>query len=58
MTAAPAPRAPMNGHGRPPGHGIRGMSERAHAVGGELKAGPRADGGFRVQARLPVAADR
>ncbi len=47
-----------NGRGRAPGHGIRGMSERAHALGGELNAGPRADGGFRVHARLPVAADR
>jgi signal transduction histidine kinase len=45
-----------NGH-RPtaPGHGILGMRERAHALGGELDAGPRTDGGFRVRARLPVA---
>jgi signal transduction histidine kinase len=37
------------------GHGILGMRERAHALGGELEAGPRNDGGFRVRARLPVA---
>jgi signal transduction histidine kinase len=37
------------------GHGILGMRERAHALGGELEAGPRQDGGFRVRARLPVA---
>jgi signal transduction histidine kinase len=43
-----------NGHG----HGILGMRERAHALGGELDAGPRADGGFRVYARLPVAGER
>jgi signal transduction histidine kinase len=39
-----------------PGHGIRGMRERAHALGGELDAGPRASGGFRVCAHLPVSA--
>lgn len=37
------------------GHGIRGMRERAAAMGGELEAGPRGDGaGFRVRARLPL----
>ncbi len=41
------------------GHGIRGMRERATAVGGELAAGPRPEGGFRVWARLPdEAVDR
>ncbi len=44
-----------NGHRGTPGHGILGMRERVHALGGELEAGPRADGGFRVCARLPVA---
>jgi signal transduction histidine kinase len=48
-----------NGHpSKVSGHGIVGMRERAHALGGELQAGPRADGGFRVRARLPVAAGR
>ncbi|MGA2455262.1 MAG: sensor histidine kinase [Solirubrobacteraceae bacterium] len=42
--------------GRTPGHGITGMRERVHALGGELEAGPRANGGFRVRARLPVTA--
>ncbi len=46
-----------NGHrSRALGHGIVGMRERAHALGGELEAGPRADGGFRVCAHLPIAA--
>ncbi len=36
------------------GHGIAGMQARAVAVGGELAAGPRADGGFEVRARLPL----
>ncbi|MGH3151966.1 MAG: sensor histidine kinase [Streptosporangiaceae bacterium] len=39
-----------------PGHGIRGMRERAALVGGELTAGPLPDGGFQVRATLPVAA--
>lgn len=38
------------------GHGIAGMRERAEAVGGTLIAGPRPEGGFRVQARLPLSA--
>lgn len=38
------------------GHGIIGMREGASAVHGTLEAGPRADGGFRVRARLPVHA--
>ncbi|RBQ19086.1 sensor histidine kinase [Spongiactinospora rosea] len=38
----------------PPGHGIRGMRERAAALGGELATGPLAGGGFGVSARLPV----
>jgi signal transduction histidine kinase len=36
------------------GHGITGMRERALALGGELDAGPRAAGGFRVRVSLPV----
>jgi signal transduction histidine kinase len=36
------------------GFGIRGMCERAFAVGGELEAGPRPLGGFCVRARLPI----
>ncbi|MDX6742196.1 sensor histidine kinase [Actinocorallia sp. A-T 12471] len=37
----------------PSGSGIRGMRERAHALGGELRAGPGPRGGFAVLARLP-----
>jgi signal transduction histidine kinase len=36
------------------GNGIRGMQERATALGGTLTAGPRQEGGFRVAARLPL----
>jgi signal transduction histidine kinase len=38
------------------GHGILGMRERAALLGGTLEAG-RSNGGFRVQARLPYAAE-
>src|SRR5215207_634762 len=36
------------------GNGIRGMHERATALGGTLTAGPRQEVGFRVRARLPL----
>jgi signal transduction histidine kinase len=36
------------------GQGIVGMRERATALGGDLQAEPRPDGGFRVRARLPL----
>ncbi len=37
------------------GAGLRGMRERAEALGGTLTAGPGGDGGWRVQATLPLA---
>ena len=46
--------------GSPPaggGHGLTGMAERGAAVGGNVTAGPRPEGGFEVVARLPLAAD-
>lgn len=45
------PRRPGTGTGR----GIVGMRERARLLGGTLDAGPLPAGGFRVQARLPLA---
>jgi len=36
------------------GSGITGMRERATALGGDLSAGFRPGGGFRVSARIPV----
>jgi signal transduction histidine kinase len=37
------------------GHGLTGMRERVGLYGGRLDAGPRAAGGFAVEATLPVA---
>jgi signal transduction histidine kinase len=36
------------------GKGIVGMRERVDALGGELEAGRRPGGGFRVRARFPL----
>ncbi len=36
-----------------PGHGLLGMRQRVHALGGELSAGPAGRRGFRVVARIP-----
>jgi signal transduction histidine kinase len=49
--------APVRSNAEPEpgsGHGINGMRERALALGGELDAGPRSAGGFRVRVSLPV----
>jgi len=37
-----------------PGIGLLGMRERVTALGGRLRAEPRGEGGFTVQAELPV----
>ncbi|GGR73329.1 signal transduction histidine kinase [Nocardioides luteus] len=37
-----------------PGVGLLGMHERVSALGGELRSRPRDEGGFLVEARLPV----
>lgn len=40
------------------GHGVLGMRERAAMLGGTLAAGPRAGGGYRVRAEIPVPGER
>jgi signal transduction histidine kinase len=42
------------GRGRPGGHGLVGMRERAAACGGELTIGRSPLGGWEVTARLPL----
>ncbi|TDD79524.1 sensor histidine kinase [Actinomadura rubrisoli] len=37
-----------------PGYGLVGMRERVGLLNGDLTAGPRPEGGFRVAARLPL----
>ncbi|MFC9970969.1 sensor histidine kinase [Spirillospora sp. NPDC127200] len=40
----------------PPGRGLAGMRERAAGLGGTCRVGPGPDGGWRVEARVPLAA--
>jgi signal transduction histidine kinase len=42
------------GAGGTEGHGLRGMGERAAALGGRVETGPRVEGGWRVRALLPM----
>ncbi|GIJ47859.1 two-component sensor histidine kinase [Virgisporangium aliadipatigenens] len=51
--AAARPERPMEEPGRAR-HGLAGMRERARLAGGTLTAGTRAEGGYRVAARLPI----
>jgi signal transduction histidine kinase len=43
-------RAPAPGHGT----GLRGMAERAEALGGRIEAGHLPEGGWHVHAVLPL----
>jgi signal transduction histidine kinase len=54
-------RVSDDGHNAPgqvseAGFGLMGMSERAHLLGGTLSAGPRPEGGWIVEAVLPMEA--
>ncbi|MEU6844138.1 histidine kinase [Streptomyces sp. NPDC046716] len=37
------------------GHGLIGLAERVRLAGGTLESGPTRDGGFRIDAALPIA---
>nr|WP_277605217.1 histidine kinase [Glycomyces sp. L485] len=45
-----APARPASGEG----HGLRGMSERAALLGGDVAAGPDSAGGWTLRATIPV----
>jgi signal transduction histidine kinase len=47
-------RGPGDGAALSSGNGLRGMRERAAALGGDLQTGSRPGGGFRVRAQLPL----
>jgi signal transduction histidine kinase len=49
----PGSLAQANGSAPGSGNGIAGMTERAAALGGTLRAGPRPEGGFGIWAWLP-----
>ena len=52
-----AEAAEPNGNGDGDGTGLRGLAERAAAVGGRIDAGPLRDGGgYELQLRVPLAA--
>ena len=50
-SVAPSADPPANGAG----NGLRGMAERAEALGGRVEAGRLPDGGWQVHAVLPLA---
>ena len=54
LTVTDDGRGPSHADGAGEGMGLRGMRERAEALGGRCSAGPGADGGFAVAVELPL----
>ncbi|MER7172932.1 sensor histidine kinase [Streptomyces mesophilus] len=50
--------APLNEQARGGGFGLAGLTERVTALGGELSAGPSAEGGWEVRAVVPYDGGR
>jgi signal transduction histidine kinase len=55
---SPVPVTRVEDRTKAMGHGLVGMRERATMLGGRFAAGPRTEGGFAVQAELPVGQNR
>jgi two-component system, NarL family, sensor histidine kinase DesK len=47
---------PLLGRGRDSGSGLKGLTERVRAAGGQLESGRRSGGGFRLAASVPIPA--
>jgi signal transduction histidine kinase len=47
--------SPIHGQPTGSGYGLAGMRERVARLGGELATGPVGEGGFTVDARLPLS---
>ncbi|TDD75696.1 sensor histidine kinase [Actinomadura darangshiensis] len=56
-TSADAGRTRMESPGSGGGHGLVGMRERATMLGGRFAAGPATEGGFLVEAELPLTSE-
>jgi signal transduction histidine kinase len=54
--AGPARRTPGASSGT--GHGLVGIRERVHLLGGRTDAGPTAAGGYGLQVEIPLPDDR
>jgi two-component system, NarL family, sensor histidine kinase DesK len=51
------PPSTPSSNGGSSGHGLAGLAERVAALGGALRAGPQAGGGFRLTVVLPLVAE-
>ncbi|GAA0519780.1 hypothetical protein Ade02nite_80980 [Paractinoplanes deccanensis] len=56
-TAATRPARPDPNRGAAAHNGLTGMRQRVTAIGGTLRTGPAGDGGFEVNAVVPLTRD-